>query len=94
MRYWLSKMREKALVWIVWHLPRPIVYWSAIRVGAHATTGLYSNQIVPDLTYMDALKRWDDKGLHWAIRLRKVLLIRGSWKWNAWVRDITARLER
>jgi len=33
------------------------------------------------------------KKLHWAIRLRKYLLIRGTWKWNAWVRDITAKLE-
>ena len=32
--------------------------------------------------------------LHWAIRLRKKLLIPGTWKWNAWVRDITAKIER
>lgn len=31
--------------------------------------------------------------LHWAIRLRKNLLINGSCKWNAWIRDITAWLE-
>lgn len=31
---------------------------------------------------------------HWAIRLRKLLLIPGSWTWNAWVRDATAWLER
>ncbi len=31
---------------------------------------------------------------HWAIRLRKRLLIRGSHRWNAWVRDMTARIER
>jgi hypothetical protein len=31
--------------------------------------------------------------LHWAIRLRKRLLIPGSWCWNGWVRDVTARLE-
>ncbi len=31
--------------------------------------------------------------LHWAIRLRKKILISGSWKWNAWVRDFTATLE-
>lgn len=31
--------------------------------------------------------------LHWAIRLRKRLLINGSHHWNAWVRDITARME-
>lgn len=33
------------------------------------------------------------KKLHWAIILRKKLLINGSWKWNAWARDITAFLE-
>lgn len=31
--------------------------------------------------------------LHWAIRLRKALLINGKWKWNAWVRDISGYLE-
>ena len=31
--------------------------------------------------------------LHWAIRLRKILLVNGSWKWNAWVRDFTAKIE-
>jgi len=31
--------------------------------------------------------------MHWAIRLRKRLLVRGTHKWNAWVRDITAWLE-
>jgi hypothetical protein len=32
--------------------------------------------------------------LHWAIKLRKRLLIRGSHKWNGWVRDVTAWIER
>lgn len=31
--------------------------------------------------------------LHWSIKLRKALLIKGSWKWNAWIRDITAKME-
>jgi len=30
-----------------------------IEVGAHATQGQYSNQEVPALTFMDALKRWE-----------------------------------
>lgn len=51
-------MREKILTWIAWHMPRSIVYWCAIRVMAHATQGEYSHQVVPDLTSMDALKRW------------------------------------
>ena len=26
-------------------------------------------------------------------RVRRLLLIPGTWRWNAWVRDVTARLE-
>ena len=33
------------------------------------------------------------RDLHWPIRLRLLLLIPGSWRWNALVRDVTARLE-
>jgi hypothetical protein len=32
--------------------------------------------------------------MHWVIKLRKKLLIRGLRKWNAWVRSTTAWLER
>jgi len=39
-------------------LPRKLVYYASIRLMAHATTGKYSSQIVPDLTAMDALQRW------------------------------------
>ncbi len=31
-----------------------------MRVEAHATQGKYSNQVVPDLTFMDAMERWED----------------------------------
>jgi len=27
-------------------------------------------------------------------KIRRFLFIKGTWKWNAWVRDITAKLER
>ena len=59
MQYELNKWREKFLMWIAWHLPKSIVMWCAIRVTAHATTGEYETQIVPDLTAMDAVKRWE-----------------------------------
>lgn len=52
-------MSEKLIMKLVWILPRRIVYWCAIRLGAHATQGQFGNQIVPDLNFMDALKRWD-----------------------------------
>lgn len=44
---------------VVWKLPRKLVMWCAIRVIANATTGKYSNQIVPELTAMDAIARWE-----------------------------------
>jgi hypothetical protein len=57
--YLLTKRREKLLLWLVWRLPRPVVMWAFIRVGAHATTGPYGNTVVPELTMMEALRRWD-----------------------------------
>lgn len=68
MRYWThwhnvkyeaAKRRERMLIWLVWKLPRPVAYWAAIRVGVYATTGKYGDQIVPELLFTDALKRWD-----------------------------------
>jgi hypothetical protein len=52
-------LRERVIVWIAWHLPRSIAYWSTIRVGVNATTGPHSAQNVPELHFTDALKRWD-----------------------------------
>ena len=52
-------MKEKFLIWLAWHMPKSLVYWCAIRLGANATQGEYSNQIVPDLNFADALKRWE-----------------------------------
>lgn len=45
-------------MWVAWHLPRRLVMWCYVRVGAHATTGQYSATVVPDLPMMEALKRW------------------------------------
>lgn len=59
-RYGAGKRADKALRWIVWRLPRRVVMWSTIRVIAHATTGPYSNQVVPELGAMEALRRWDE----------------------------------
>jgi hypothetical protein len=50
---------EKTLRWIAWHLPRNLVKWCYVRVGAHATSGQYGDTVVPELRMMDALRRWD-----------------------------------
>lgn len=59
LRYRWSRFKEKAMLKLVWSLPKKVVYWSAIRVIANATTGPHRNQVVPDLRAMDALDRWD-----------------------------------
>ena len=51
-------MKEKVMMWIAWKMPKWLVYFCAIRLGANATTGKHGSQIVPDLNFMDALKRW------------------------------------
>lgn len=51
-------MKEKFWLFLAWRLPRPLVMWTAIRLGVHATQGEYSSTIVPDLLFMDAIKRW------------------------------------
>jgi len=56
-RLWLCETRERFAMWIAWRLPRRLAYWATIRVGAHATTGSYSN--TADLTLIETLKRWD-----------------------------------
>lgn len=51
-------MIDKLLMKLTWLFPRRLVMWCAIRVGAHATTGKYAEQVVPELRFMDALDRW------------------------------------
>ena len=61
-RCWCTRFWHDTLPFFVTRcFPRRIVSWCAIRVAANATTGKYSGQVVPDLTAMDAVKRWDDK---------------------------------
>lgn len=41
-------------------MPKRLVKWCAIVVGAHATQGKYSNQEAPALRFMDAIQRWEE----------------------------------
>lgn len=54
-------MLDKISMKIAWLLPKSIVYWCAIRLGCHATQNEWSNEVVPDLNFVDALKRWPYK---------------------------------
>ncbi len=52
---------------------------------------MFGNPLTPSI--LSVKKSEVLEQLHWAIRLRKKLLINGTWKWNAWIRDFTAKLE-
>lgn len=54
-----ERYTERLVATLAQRLPRRLVYQCAIRVAVHATTGRYSHQVVPELTAMDALARWD-----------------------------------
>ena len=57
--YWHCRRPwERLRLRLVYLLPRSLVYWCAIRLIAHATTGKHGAQLVSDLTAMDALDRW------------------------------------
>jgi hypothetical protein len=46
--------------WVANMLPRNLVYWSAIRLIAHATMGRWSGEKVTEVTAVAALSRWDE----------------------------------
>jgi len=50
---------DKFWFWIAYKLPRKLVYFAVIRLGAEVTTGEWSNTVVPELSLMDAISRWD-----------------------------------
>ena len=50
---------ERFWIWLSWKSPRRFIYWATIRLAAHATTGKFSDTIVPELTVIDALTRWE-----------------------------------
>ena len=54
----LRKTKEEIPRKIAWILPKEIIKWAFIKIIVNATTGKYSNQNVPELTTIDALRRW------------------------------------
>ena len=53
-------MSDKLWQWLAWKLPRRLVYFAAIRLGAYATTEKHSDVVVPEMRFMDAIKWWED----------------------------------
>ena len=55
----MSKREIDFWNYIVRRLPKRLVYFSFIHVIAHSTNGKYGNTIVPELTAMDAIDRYE-----------------------------------
>ena len=55
----IGRWPDKICMFIAWRLPRRLIMWCAMRLGANATQGKYETQIVPELTFMDAVGRWE-----------------------------------
>ena len=50
--------------WVIRKLPKKMIYFSFMHVMAYATTGKYGNTVVPELSGIDAIKRYgDDNGV-------------------------------
>lgn len=56
---WQHLTRERIPDAIARRLPRRVVYYAAIRLWAHGTTGRYGRTIAPELTVADAIERWE-----------------------------------
>jgi hypothetical protein len=57
------RVMENFWLRLAWMLPRTLVYWCAIRVGANATQGKWQRECVTDLLIIDALKRWEKSSI-------------------------------
>lgn len=66
LRYWARyevkercrRAGDRAVRALAWRLPNRLVMWAGFRIISNATTGRWSNQVVPDLGAMEAMKRW------------------------------------
>lgn len=48
----------KLAVWAAHRLPRWLVYWASIRLGSHATTGVWGHEDPTRTPILTALERW------------------------------------
>ena len=55
----LTRIVEDAQMWLVWRLPRWLVRWAVVRATLHATSGQRSNEVVPEVTAIEVMQRWD-----------------------------------
>ena len=60
LKYWWLVKKDRLQMWLAWTLPKWLVKLATVRLIVHATTGEYESTVVPELTAIDALKRWEN----------------------------------
>ena len=61
-------LKDRAARWVANHLPARVAYFTAIRVAAYATTGQYSDTVVPSLGALEAIVRFENDRVGWPTR--------------------------
>jgi len=57
-----GKMLDKLWQAIAWRVPARLAAWCAYRIIAYATGRLYGDTIVPEVTAMEVMRRWERTG--------------------------------
>lgn len=57
MKYRLEYLAITIVMWLAWHLPRRLVYWSTVRAISHAAVVLPRTEL-DAITPSDVLKAW------------------------------------
>lgn len=52
------KLVEKICISLAWKLPKKLVYWCGVRMGAYITTGQFGSCSIEDFTIPEMLRRW------------------------------------
>lgn len=58
-------MKKSDLIWwLIMLIPKRIQYYCFLNIVAYATSGKYSNTVVPELPAMEALNRFEKDLIH------------------------------
>jgi hypothetical protein len=56
-----KRCKDNFQYWVASKLPKWLVMRATVRLAVYATTGKYSSTVVPELTVMEAIRRWSDE---------------------------------
>jgi hypothetical protein len=53
----LDDKLDRLCLWLAIKMPRRLRYWATVRSGAIATQGQWGDTVVPEVKFMEVLKR-------------------------------------